>query len=265
MGTPCVWSARVIGGSPTPARSQGGRPTRRLAWGATRHCQLIACRHESLAGGCTTARVMALGGGGKARDVLPGVESVPHLLTVCRGGEETSGPEVLCDGTIGGEEALGLPWGLEPWQAPFTLARGLVGVFRPMVQVPVLPVLDPREPLPLRGPIAFQPIGDDDSRDVLTPFEPLPKELRGSCLVAAALHENIEPIPVLIHRPPQVMSLAVDREENVETEIQPDRVTDNLGREAVVLIAVRCGWSIHAASMPHWANRVIISFPLVGS
>ena len=218
----------------------------------------------------------------------------------------TSEPEVLRDGTIGGEEALGLPWGLEPLHAPFTLARGLVGVFRPIGQVPVLPVLEPREPLPLRGPIAVQPIGDDDSRDVPTPFEQLPKELRGSCVVAAALHENIEPIPVLIHRPPQVMSLAVDREENfvevprvtrpgtpapeligillpklaaplpdrlvghrdatckqelfnipiteAETEIQPDRVTDNLGREAVVLIAVRCGWSIHAASMPHWGG-----------
>jgi hypothetical protein len=35
-------------------------------------------------------------GGGKARDVLPGVESFPHLLTVCGGGEEvTSRAEVL--------------------------------------------------------------------------------------------------------------------------------------------------------------------------
>jgi hypothetical protein len=49
-------------------------------------------------------------GGGKARDVMPGVESVPQLLTVYGGGEEvTSGAEVLGDRTRGGEEPLGLP------------------------------------------------------------------------------------------------------------------------------------------------------------
>ena len=39
-----------------------------------------------------------------------------------------------------------------------------------------------------------------------------------------------------------------------EPEIQPDTVADNLGWEAVVLIAVRCGWSIHTASMPQWGG-----------
>src|SRR5262249_22014962 len=50
-------------------------------------------------------------GGGKARDVLPGVESLSHHLTVFGGGEEvTSRAEVLGDGPIGREEALGVPW-----------------------------------------------------------------------------------------------------------------------------------------------------------
>ena len=49
-------------------------------------------------------------GGGKARDVLPGVESLPQLLTVFGGGEKmTSQAEVLRDGTIRGEEALRMP------------------------------------------------------------------------------------------------------------------------------------------------------------
>src|SRR5215510_2579622 len=44
-------------------------------------------------------------GGGKARDVLPGVESLSHHLTVFGGGEEvTSRAEVLGDGPIGREE-----------------------------------------------------------------------------------------------------------------------------------------------------------------
>ncbi len=48
-------------------------------------------------------------GGGKAREFLPGVESLPQLLTVFGGGEEvTSRAEVLRDGTICREEALGV-------------------------------------------------------------------------------------------------------------------------------------------------------------
>jgi hypothetical protein len=67
-----------------------------------------------------------------------------------------------------------------------------------LVQVPVLPVFDPREHLPLRGRIAFQPIGDVHSRGVPTAFERPTKELLGGGFVAAALHEDIVDIPVLI-------------------------------------------------------------------
>jgi hypothetical protein len=50
-----------------------------------------------------------LGGGGKARDVLPGVEGLPHLLAVFGGkAEVASRAEVLRDGTIGGEKPLGV-------------------------------------------------------------------------------------------------------------------------------------------------------------
>jgi hypothetical protein len=41
-----------------------------------------------------------------------------------------------------------------------------------------------------------------------------------------------------------------------EPKIQPDRVADDLGREAMIL--VRVGWhgGFHRASMPHWAEPV---------
>jgi hypothetical protein len=49
-----------------------------------------------------------------------------------------SGPEVLCNGTIGSKEALGLPWRFEPLHPPLALAGGLVRIFRAVIQVPVL-------------------------------------------------------------------------------------------------------------------------------
>jgi hypothetical protein len=48
-------------------------------------------------------------GGGKARDGLPGVESVPQLLTVLGSGQPvTPWAEVLGDGTMRGEKAWGV-------------------------------------------------------------------------------------------------------------------------------------------------------------
>jgi hypothetical protein len=50
-----------------------------------------------------------LGSGGKARDVLPGVESVPQLLAVLGGGQPvTPWAEVLGNGTMCSEKALGV-------------------------------------------------------------------------------------------------------------------------------------------------------------
>jgi hypothetical protein len=50
-------------------------------------------------------------GGGETRDFLPTVESLLHLV-MAYGSEEkvTSWADVLGDGTIGREEALGMTW-----------------------------------------------------------------------------------------------------------------------------------------------------------
>jgi hypothetical protein len=54
-----------------------------------------------------TAEGCPLCGGRKARDILPGVESLQHLFAVFGGGEEmASRAEVLRDQPIGGEEPL---------------------------------------------------------------------------------------------------------------------------------------------------------------
>jgi hypothetical protein len=62
--------------------------------------------------------------------------------------------EVLGDGPIGGEEALGVSWGFKALHAPLPLAGRLVGVFGAVVEVAVLPMFDPGEQLPLRGAVA---------------------------------------------------------------------------------------------------------------
>ena len=43
--------------------------------------------------------------------------------------------EVLGNRTIRGEKPLCLSWGLEPLHAPLPLARGLMGVFRTVIEI----------------------------------------------------------------------------------------------------------------------------------
>jgi hypothetical protein len=183
-----------------------------------------------------------------------------------------------------------MPRRFEPLQAPLPLACRLVGVFRPIVQVAVLPVFHTGQDLSLGRPVAFQLIGNDDPGNVLASFEELAEELLGGRLITAPLHKDIQHTAVLIHRPSQIMASALNREKHLiempyitwsgtpapeligillpklaapltdglighrdptrkeqlfdititqaEVEVQPDRMADNLGREAVVLIAV---------------------------
>jgi hypothetical protein len=70
---------------------------------------------------------------------------------------------VLRDGTIGCEETLGRPGRLESLHASLSLPRRIVGVFRPVVQMVMLPMLDAGPALACGGTVASQLIGDDDS------------------------------------------------------------------------------------------------------
>ena len=50
----------------------------------------------------------------------------------------TAWAEVLQDGTVGREEPLGMPRGLEPLHASLPLTGGLVGVLRSIIEIAVL-------------------------------------------------------------------------------------------------------------------------------
>jgi hypothetical protein len=118
--------------------------------------------------------------------------------------------EVLGNRPIRGEEALRVPGGLEPLHPPLPLAGGLMGVLCAVVEIPVLTVLHPRQNLPLGRAIAFEFIGDDHARDILTAFEEFTEELLGGLLIPTTLDENIQNVAVLIDRPPQVGAFFVD-------------------------------------------------------
>jgi hypothetical protein len=121
--------------------------------------------------------------------------------------------EVLGDGTIRGEKALGMPRRFEALHTSLALSRRLVGVLSAIIQVAVLPVFHPWQDLALGRRIALQLIRHEHPRDILAPFEQLAEERLGSFFVASALDEDVQPSAVLLHRPPQIVALLVERDE----------------------------------------------------
>src|SRR5262245_38963040 len=79
----------------------------------------------------------------------------------------------------------------------------------------MLPMFYPWEQLPFGGPVALQFIGDDDPRHVGQLPEQLVEELLRRPLIAPTLHQDVEHVALLIHRPPEIMTLALDREKHL--------------------------------------------------
>src|ERR1700730_4141886 len=88
-------------------------------------------------------------------------------------------------------------------------------VFSSIVEPFVLSMFHTRQDFAFRRTIALQFIGNDDARDVLQLLEQPTEKSLGSLFVPSTLHEDIEHISVLIHRPPEVMSLTTNGEENL--------------------------------------------------
>jgi hypothetical protein len=74
----------------------------------------------------------------------------------------------------------------------------------------VLPRLDAGQALACGATVASQLIGDADSWNVREIFEPLAEELFRSCLIPAALHEDMKDVPAPIDGTPEIVVCAVE-------------------------------------------------------
>src|SRR5271166_6703754 len=99
---------------------------------------------------------------------------------------------------MGGKEALNLPRRLEPLHDPLSSSGRLMGVFGPVIEALVLPMLDPGHDLPLGRGVALQLVGDEHTRGSTLLLEELAEQAFGGLLVAPALDENIENEAVLV-------------------------------------------------------------------
>ena len=108
----------------------------------------------------------------RARHLSPTRKSVPHFLAILRRRQQmTSRSEVLGDGVIRGQKALGMPCRCKPLHATLPLARWPMRVLTPIIERAALTMFDPGQDLPLGRAVALELIGDDDAWHVLQPLE----------------------------------------------------------------------------------------------
>src|SRR5262245_52784830 len=87
-----------------------------------------------------------------------------------------------------------------------------MGVLTPVIDIATLAMLHPGQDLALRRTVALQLVRNDDARHVQQALQQLAEKLLRRLLVAAALHEDIEDVVVLVDRAPEVMTLTINRE-----------------------------------------------------
>ena len=90
-----------------------------------------------------------------------------------------------------------------------------MGVFGPVIEALVLPMLDPGHDLPLGSGVALQLVGDEHTGGSTLLSEQLPEQTFGGLLVAPALDENIENEAVLVDGTPEPMLLPGDADDNL--------------------------------------------------
>ena len=128
----------------------------------------------------------------------------------------TTGTEQMVDPAVGGENTLGMAGGFEPAPLSLWLSGGLMGEFGAVVQPLVLAMLDAGDQCLASRFVALEWVGDDDPRHVAQqPLEAFAEKALGGALVTPGLNPDVQHITVLIHRPLQVIALAIDAEINL--------------------------------------------------
>src|ERR1700719_1975143 len=123
--------------------------------------------------------------------------------------------KTLATWVMSGKEALNLPRRLEPLHDPLLSSGRLMGVFGPVIEALVLPMLDPGHDLPLGSGVALQLVGDEQTRGSTLLLEELAEQAFGSLLVAPALDENIENEAVLVDGTPEPMLLPGEADDHL--------------------------------------------------
>ena len=119
-------------------------------------CQLVETESVTRQTGRVPGPSCLLGRPFCTRHLGPTRESLPHLLTVRRRGQQMpSRAEVLGDGSIRRQKTLRMPRRFKPLHVVLALACWPMGILTPIIEIATLAMFDPRQYLPLRRAVAL--------------------------------------------------------------------------------------------------------------
>ena len=123
--------------------------------------------------------------------------------------------EIVVDGSVHIEKALGRSSRLEPLQFPLSSSHGLVGILGAIVRPQSLLMRTGQAQVPKRGCVRTQLVRRQGfRREALFP-EQLAHQPECRALVAAALNQHIENLTLVIDGAPQVHPLAGDADHHL--------------------------------------------------
>jgi len=130
--------------------------------------------------------------------------------------------EEIVDRAMDRKKPLYLPRGFKPAHLAFSVARWLMRDFRSVVSPVVLAVAEAGQELSAGSAIAAQPIGHNETGNVAQAFQQLAKKACGRTLIPVLLYENIKHVTILVHCPPEVVTLPLNRDKDF---VEMPRVT----------------------------------------
>ena len=116
---------------------------------------------------------------------------------------------------LGRKKTLGVTRGFTPLHASLPLAGRLVGLCCAGIEGAVLAVLHARQDRPFGRAIALSRVGHDDPRHLRPPLQERAAASLRRPLLPPSLHEHIQEMAVLIDRPPQVVTFAMDAQKDL--------------------------------------------------
>jgi len=105
---------------------------------------------------------------------------------------------------------VGVTRGFKPLHPLLPLAGRPVGVLRTIMQMLLFPMFHTREEFSLGSSLALEFVGHDHTQEVGQALEQRADELLGRWLIPAALHQDIQYVPLLLYCPPQRVMFAPD-------------------------------------------------------
>ncbi len=125
----------------------------------------------------------------------------------------TEAKQILSE-SIQSQKPLSLSRREKPTHVTFSLASRFVGDFGSVVRIDMVDVIHRGHDRPMSRIIAAKFVGDYPPRFPTLTFEQaVEKPFRGT-LIAAALHQHINDIAVLINGTPEILALALDRDKH---------------------------------------------------